>query len=378
MQAVTLLLVARMVDPANFGAFAGLLGAGATCAAILGIGASVRVLRLSAEPAAEAVASNLAWLRLGGSLATFALVAVSGWIASSVVEIAIAAAGMSAIDLLADYAQAYLAGRNRQRASNVVIVVQRTFPLAFVIVAYLSNVGYMVFAWLSLAQLGSLAICLFIITPILNRPVELFRTVSSTFGYWMANIVGSIRNLESTVVASAGELLAAGAFGVATRIMNPLLIPAAAIQTVEMPKLAASRGAEDLRVGRQRIMIAALVCGGGIIVISPLVATGLVWAVGTGYKDLFMIALGYSVAAGLATVVAGFGTFLIAAGKPQVVAIGVGVTNLLDLVLLAVLASTGRTEFLWIVPPLAHALQILLIWRGWRRVRKLGGGMDDG
>jgi O-antigen/teichoic acid export membrane protein len=250
----------------------------------------------------------------------------------------------------------------------VVIVVQRLAALAVVTTAWLMDADELVFALMLAVQgvLVVLSVCLLI--PVIRRPVHPLSMVPSTFGYWMASLAGNIRNLEATVVGAAGALHSAGTFGVATRVMNPLLIPAAAIQTVEMPRLAGVRDPETLRRVRRQVMLTATICAGLILIASPLVSIGLMWAVGPGYDGLFLVSLGYSIAAAIATIVSGFGTLALAEGAPGVVAWAVGISNAIDLIALYLISSTAFVGWLWLVPPLAHVLQLFLVWFGWRKV----------
>lgn len=354
-QALTLVLVARVVGPSQFGVFALTLSIGYIVSSVVGFGASTRVLRLSAESDQVGLAATLFAIRAVGSVLTFSatILIATRWGFSSAI---VAGAALAASDLMVEYTQAHMAGSGHLRLSSVLVVVQRGFVASVVLITYL--LSQFDFWWFALATL--LVLLLALVYPIrrLVRPTKVWATVRDSGGYWAASLVGNLRQGEPLVVGAVLGTAATGGYAVASRLTNPLLIFTSALQTVLVPELARSRGTLRFQATFSRLLRWSVVSGLIISLSAPLIAAGAVLLLGPAYAEARAIIIAMVIATGFSAVSQAFQCRFVALGRPGTSAAVIGASTILGLGLIWVVGANFGAAFLW-VPPLVT--QIILL-----------------
>ena len=339
MQAATLLLLARALGPSSFGVLAVFTSTGMLLTALACLGSSTRVLRLRAEPEAEAIEPALFWIQAAGSV----LVLV-GLLAAAVVTAspgpAVVGALLAFSDQQMEFRVSHLSGQVRQSAASLTIILQRGLALlavgaAFVAVAAVALVG----------------------APARSVPARaVLRFARSSLGYWLSALVINLRQLEPLVVSASGGVGTAGLYAIAVRVSNPLTIVVTSLQAIAVPEMARADGRAQFRRMFRLMLGVALLYGAVLVVGSPLVAEGFLRVVGPQYEGARTLVTVLVVCAGLSAVSQALQARLLAAGRPATSAWIIGGATAIGLVVLAVTSATGGVSYLWVAPLVTQLL----------------------
>ncbi|MFB9404789.1 lipopolysaccharide biosynthesis protein [Pseudarthrobacter polychromogenes] len=361
-QAAFLLLLAREIGPADFGVVAIVLSIGYMVMAVTSFGTSTRVLRLAAETEPTIIATKLLYLRLLGTLvtATTCLAVAYGY-----KDAAFIAVFMIASDQAADYAQAYLAGTNRQIFSSFVVIGQRIIPLGALWVSNAAGLASPQVVMMSFA--ATLAIS--IVIPFRERckglrEVGFLAELRASSGYWMSSIAPNISQLQVPALGMVLEAATVGLFAVAARLTNPFTIMVSALQTVLMPELSRRRGTASFHTLYRASVAASLVYGGLLAFSAWFLADIVISLLGSEYTSARMLIVGMIIASGLSSISQALQSKLLVEGRGGDVAWSIGVGSTVGLACLMIIAVSAGEASIWLAPILAQAvIAVGLAWR---------------
>lgn len=374
---VTLLLLARISPVHSYGEFM-VAGAVTTVAGIVfGFGAPARVLRVAAEqhpmqqsPRLKPVSLTRALylLHLGSNL-TLATVMLAA--AALLTLPATAAAGImwGAGDTLQTYAQNHFAGIGSHRFSSWLVATQRIVPCATV-VAYLVMGRPADYSLIAVAFTIPLLIAA--ATPLVSvagTQADFIGATRSAMGWWGLSLSNVLFQLQVPVVAALASTAGAGLYGVATKVVGPVLLLPASMATVVIPELARrlhTGRAWDLYHKFSRFCLAYM----GVALLGAWPAGIIVMRIaGPPYAAALPLVAGMVAAAGLSAYSQSFAAMLVAAGYPNQATACIAGGNGVALILLAVLAAWGPIESLAVVQLLAELLVLPGLMLAVRRVR---------
>lgn len=247
-QAAFLILLSRALGIKEFGTFStaySLLTLTAyslltLLAAALSFGVTAQALRAKADVSTSILKEKLTSLRFFGTIIlvciSVGVMAVSDW-SPALIGLA---ASLVLSDYWIDYAQAWLAGSDKQFASSSLILMQRIILILPVLVSFLLESSpdpsaELSSVLISLAAFIPISAAIIIVRAKLINPFT--GNVRQLLSYWLAGLVGNLKQLEQPSVAYATSSmgLAAG-YAMGVRITNPILIVPTAFQTVIMSK----------------------------------------------------------------------------------------------------------------------------------------------
>lgn len=352
-QALALLLVARSVGPADFGMFSVAVAVGMISNAFVGMGASLRLLRLAAEPRGVQLASDLLTIRVAGSLFGFCVCCATSALGVPLLA-AVAAGALTSADLLTDYVQAYFAGQRRQLASALVLLVQRLLPAIVVSVAFAMNdLSFAVFAAASVATgIVMVSVAVAHVKP----SFRVRETLRSSFGYWFASVSSSASQFQPIALNFVATSSVVGNFVVATRLVSPLTIVPSTIQTIMIPEIVRDQSRADVARASKTMMRIVLAYSLLLVVLAAPIASLALSALGDAYESARAFLIAMVVASAMSAVAQAYQARLISygrafeAGVPLVVGVGLG------LIAMTVLAVVVGESYLWVWPIFTHAI----------------------
>lgn len=361
LQAITLVFLARLAGPAIFGEFVVAYTVCLVANGLLGIGSSVRALRLSAEDEHEGLSVALFTVRAAASIVVLTMGLLIVGIAAGGLG---AAAGVivASADGLAEYAQSALAGRGRHSASSIATVAQRLLPLAGLAIGSLLQRGYFVGYCLGAA----LAVVIVLVTSGMPlRPVRPHLSIVRTSrGYWFASMAAQLSQLEPWVVSLIASPTFVGNYGIAGRLIRPLTIVSGAMQSVMVPELSRIHGKTEFGLATRRLLRPILAYAVILIILSPWSGGVAVMILGAEYRASRNLVVAMVIAAALSAVAQGHQAVLLARARPAESALVVAVASTIGLVSVVIVGVTAGDAWLWVPPLAAQACAASGMW--WR------------
>ncbi|GAA4773242.1 hypothetical protein GCM10023200_02070 [Actinomycetospora chlora] len=358
MQAATLLLLARALGPASFGTLAVLASTGMLLCSVAGLGASTRVLRVSAEDGADRLAPTLFWMQAIGLTLVLAGLLVTSLVLGDPAPAAVGAL-MAASDQQAEFTVSSLSGHGRQLAASVAITVQRGLPLIAVGAADLAGLPVLGPVGVALVVVAVLAV---VWAPRRWGGWRALRAAArSSVGYWFSGLVVNLRQLEPLTVSTLGGAGAAGLYAIAARVSNPLTIVVTSMQAIAVPEMARARDRDEFRRTFRLLFGLALLYAGVLAAASPLVASVFLWIVGPQYEPARTLVTVMVLCAALSAISQALAARLLAVGRPAVSAWIIGVATVVGLVVLAVTAGVDGGRDLWVAPLVTQSLILVAL-----------------
>lgn len=317
MQAVIIVLLARMLGPTDFGFFAVSIGIGAVLGSLLGFGSSAQALRLLATPDPQRLAATLLLLRVMTAAIIAGAIVAMGW--SGPRAIILLAAVYTATEVISDLCQSLMLGMQRTGLAYVALVVRRALPLTLLLAGLL-------FAWSPIVTLGigwglSAAIALLFCRSLVARPLPAWTAIRSGLHFWSSMALLNLQNLDVVLLQAVVGPALVGQYGAASRVVNPLNLFTATILSILTPKLAAATDPADrvatFRQGRM-ILIAYFAC---LLVAAPIAYHVGPWILGDAYAAAAPLFAAFTVAAGFSALSQIHVSLLYALDRAQTVAV---------------------------------------------------------
>lgn len=332
-QAGTLLLVARMLGPQAFGAFAGIAALAVILGTLASFGTSVVLLgEVSIDPARRANVLPYAipfTLLCGGTLlAAYLLIAVFTLADAKVpmqVLVAIGATEMLLQPLLALASSEHL-GLGRIARSQLLVILPLAFRLGAAVIVFLvvsSNplaaYGYGYFA----ASLVALAIAL-VTLPARWPAATHWRLPSGVelrhaAGYAALNITAtSPAELDKTLATKLLPLAASGLYAAGARVVGAAMLPIGAMMLSALPRLFREGQHQPARTTRLLRWVFAMAVGYSLVVAAALWLTApvFVWVFGSKYHGIEHVIHWLTLAVPGMAVRMTAGSVVMALGKP--------------------------------------------------------------
>ncbi|WP_062521725.1 lipopolysaccharide biosynthesis protein [Demequina silvatica] len=345
-QAAVLVLVARWMHVADYGALMSWAGALLVAATVADLGVSGYVL-------VQLPKGRLDTVRRALRLNT--VTSLLGGLVFAVVGVLIAPAGMVAA--FAVLAVAAFLEKNTETLTYVRIAQgDKVIPAVSILLRRLGNLAltpllYFVFGVpAALAYALGYAIACAVAQVHARRPVHRSIPAGELEGTWavlrhslriMVELAaGGARTLDTAVVGFVAGGAAAGAYAAGTRLANPFVIVAGTLSNVLMPHVSLADHAASRKIAR-RLALATVVLGAVVIPVAWLISPLLPWLLGSGYEEsqqVFAWALPAIFFVGMSTAFAGY---LQALGRSGFVAVAAGVNAPVLLGAVALGASLG-------------------------------------
>lgn len=266
-QALSMVLLARVSGPSGFGIFAAAYGVGLVLQTVLNFGFTPFLVRIRALGDQEPlIASTLEFSRRA-NLAVGALLALTAAVAAVFEPTLWFVVPLAAWVVLDNYVETLLSlpladGNTWQNA--VSLLLRRALALVFVGAAWLAGVDAVF--WYSVGLAFSSMIAVFVaiqLGPAITR-VRSRRSYRSIIGksshFWLNSVATQTRNFDVLLVGLVTSPAVSGIYGVTSRITTPLrliptsfaavLMPAAARSTTG--RIAGNSATRDVRMHRKR------------------------------------------------------------------------------------------------------------------------------
>jgi O-antigen/teichoic acid export membrane protein len=359
-QAIFLVILARVIGPSSFGSFGVFYSAVGVAWVLAGFGVSSRVLLLQAGDNSTEQNSRLAWLKLVSTAVVACIAALSVMVVEGDRLWAMAGAALAILDSLIDYLQAYYAAIGDQPRSILVFSSPRIVLLVAVIAVQSTASSILPAVMSSILVMTVVAVVM--IARMLRRLSGLIQEARSSLGFWASSALGNLRNLEPSVLAATADKIIGGQFALVSRVGNALLIVTASLQSVFVPRLAATlQDPQEFRAEFRKVERWCLSYGALLALVSPVAGRALELLLGSEYSGSGRIAFGIVLAAGFQAISNCYLISFYARGRAGVVAWIAGLSNGLEVVGLGAVALALGSGWVFLVPPIAQAMQAILM-----------------
>lgn len=354
-QAALLVLLARLFGPEDFGAYAMVWSGTYFIGAILGFGASTRILRISAEEYKDEVNGGLFIARLVGAMATLAFgLGLSNFVQAGVYGIlaVIWAVG----DQIVDFSIARQSGYGKHAAASMLVIAQRAIPLLSVATLVFVEVNQ--YFWMVVPSSIFVALLILKLSISLRRAWPRLSVMRDSKGYWSASLVSNLNQLEPLALRLVSSEAVVGAYSIAGRLGGPLTIFVSAMQSIFVPMLAASLKTPKFSRVYRVVYMSSVAYAVLLILLSPFIVEFVLNLLGEDYLDSRPILFSVVIAAGLASISQAYQSKFLAEGRPGLSSLVVAMGTVTGIIILMAVASTIGPGFLWI-PPIAAQILIL-------------------
>jgi O-antigen/teichoic acid export membrane protein len=361
LQAFCFIVLARDLGADGFGAVAVGISVGSVASILTGLGGGTRALRLRLEDDVMHIATAM----FGAQCLSAVLSAFVSWlVVSRLLDeqwwIGLAVGIIVASDALCSLEQAVLAGLGRQAASAGLLLFQRTAPFICLTIGSILSVPAIV----GYGAGATIAAIVAIIRPIRgwHRPISLRALIFTSRGYWLSNIVESLGLLDTVLVRFFAGAAAAGSYGIASRVMNPVHIITTSILSIVTPAAAMEQREHGRTTLLRKSTKIALICAAVVVVLSPLVADIAIRILGPDYAPARKMIIGFMIAAAVSGVSQTLVAHYVIEGRAGAVAASLAVGITLGLVAISAAAAIDWMTFLWVGPiVLQMAILTLLV-----------------
>jgi O-antigen/teichoic acid export membrane protein len=349
LQAFCFIVLARELGADGFGAVAVGISVGSVASILTGLGSGTRALRLRLEDEIMPVASAMFGAQcLSALISALASCFVVGALLHEEWWIGLAVGLTVASDTLCSLEQAMLAGLGRQAASAGLLLFQRAAPFICLMIASLLGTP----ALAGYAAGATIAAIAAVIRPIhaWRRPISFPALISTSRGYWLSSIVLSLGLLDTIVVRVFAGATAAGSYGIASRVMNPIYIITTSILSIVTPAAAMEQRADGRTTILRKSTRISLIFGFGVVVLSPLVADIAIRILGPDYVPAKMMIIGFMIAAAVSGVSQTLVARYVVEGRVGAVAASLAIGISFGLLATAIAAAADWRTFLWVCP----------------------------
>jgi O-antigen/teichoic acid export membrane protein len=350
LQAFCFIVLARQLGADGFGAVAVGISTGAVASILTGLGGGTRALRLGLEQGLKRVASAM----FVAQCVSACISGATSWVVVAGLlhrewSLGLAVGIMVASDTLCALEQAVLAGLQRQAASAGLLFFQRAAPFSGVVLANFMDTPAIV-GYAAGAVLAAIAA---VIRPIRewSRPISFRRLVSTSRGYWLKNIVECLGLLDTVLVRIFAGSTAAGLYGIAGRVMNPIHIVTTSILSIVTPAAAAlEQGSQAQATILRKCTKISVLCAVVFVMLSPVVAEIVIRILGPEYIPARKMVIGFMIAAAISGISQTIVARYVVEGRLGTVAASLGFGITLGLVATVVAAAGDWAAWLWLAP----------------------------
>lgn len=361
-QAVLLVVLARLLGPSDFGSFVVGLTAGALIGVATGMGSAMQALLLDRRLAHRSIGTTLLAMRVStGLLAALAAAAVCVALGLPLMP-ALVCGLWSWAEVVIELVQALLLGQGRVRAATWCILVRRIGP-GLALVGWVV-IGHSVWEWLIAGYAAALLATCVAARGLLARPGGLGPILRSSRHFWTSTVLSTLQTADVAVVGVFAQGSATvGHYAAAARATSPLNLLTGSLVSVLTPRWAqlkemSIRHASFLRARRGLFGLAAL-----LVVASPVAGWLAPLVLGEAYAGSSVFFVGVTVAAGVSAIVQGYSAFLFASEAPDRVARARVWSIPGGLVCVGVAAWFGSPLALAFAPVVSQCLQLMAMSR---------------
>lgn len=364
-QAAFLILLSRALGIKEFGTFSTAYSLLTLLAAALSFGVTAQALRAKADASTSILKEKLTSLRFFGTIIlvciSVGVMAVSDW-SPALIGLA---GSLVLSDYWIDYAQAWLAGSDKQFASSSLILMQRIILILPVLVSFLLESSpdpsaELSSVLISLAAFIPISAAIIIVRAKLINPFT--GNVRQLLSYWLAGLVGNLKQLEQPSVAYATSSmgLAAG-YAMGVRITNPILIVPTALQAVVLPKLLdPGLHTHDKHQLSRRAWLLILVYASLLAATSPLLSRILLLFLGEDYAPFGNLFIAFFLSAGIASLNSFAQTYAYLLNRPALITWSVLPTEVITLVTILCFANINPSALILIII-VGPSIQLLVL-----------------
>lgn len=359
-QAVTLILMARELGPADFGVFGQAQSIGIFGAAIFSFGLSTRSLRLAVDDDPERIVSGMFVLRFVTAATVSVLIAgVFYAMDPAAAGILLAVAVVLFADMMNDLMQGVLSGLERQKLASVLLIAHRLLPFSAVLFKPFPDMNI-------LAQFvfgcGLAAIAPIVYTVVFwAKPVSLRALTRGSSGFWLSTIAGPVSQFDTTIVRLTSSVTSVGYYAAAARVGAPLNLISSSLVNIVVPAMTREPDAAIRIQMFVRLRRLGIIFAGFIIVSSPMVAELVVRLLGEQYRPGWPVFCGMIIAAAFSGISQMYQAYFFAINLPRIAAVSIALGTVIGLAVL------GFGSALWGVAglaagPVAMQLAILVLF----------------
>jgi O-antigen/teichoic acid export membrane protein len=360
MQAGLLILLARLLGPAEFGSFVVALTVGAIAGVMTGLGSTMQALLLTASAEHRAIGTTLLGLRVATAVLAGAAAAAVCLALGLPVLAAMACATWSWAEVVTELIQSLLLGQRRDPRVMFSIMMRRLGPALGAVIAIV--LGQSIWPWLLLGLLVGIASSFAVAGVVLATPAPVRPIVKSSRHFWSSTVLSTMQTADVAVVGLFSPSAATvGNYAAAARATSPLNLLTGSLVSVLTPRWAQVgytrlRFESFLRARRALLLLAACLALG-----SPVAAWLAPVVLGSDYSGSSIFFAGVTVAAGVSAVVQGYSAFLFASDDAHAVSVGRLWSIPVGLVGVGIAAAIGSPLLLAAAPALSQVWQLVAL-----------------
>lgn len=355
LQASVFLLLARTLDPQDFGVVVLGQSIGSVAAGVVGLGLPNLALRVGRSepdiPLAPAIIALGALQSLASAVVAAVVVVVLG---TADVLLVLAASVPIAGDHFLNVNQALLAGIGRQASSaNLVVIYRLLVLLPMLVSAFI--IGRVVEAYAA-CQIAAFFVALVLGGRRWGMTAKVGLLLRMSMGYWANSMSSMLTSIDLTIVRLTMGTMTVGLYGAATRLVSPLSIAVGALLSVLVPTATLAETREEFdklfATAYRGVLLFALL----LVVLSYPLSNVAVWVLGDDYCSSRPIVASVVVGVAFSAVSQVIVAEHLAWGRPWLSAWSIAIGSVVGLVGLAGIGMFLGSEFAWIGPVLIQAL----------------------
>lgn len=367
LQAIWIGLFAREIGPFEFGFFGLVFALGTIAGGVFGFGFGSYALRLGTLSGTHNTISTMLAVRTS----TVLLIGASGLIVGGTIggvrtEVLVCALLAVCSEMIGELVQGILSGQRRHARAAWVLVLQRSLPLAGLM---LGSIYGQVESGLAIGLATGTVVPMLAMYSYLSRPAHIARTIGDARHFWSASVVANISQLEIPLVGAVSGGVIAGYYTSANRVSNPVNIVTSALLNVLVPEMTSTetpgrrfalfKRARNLAVGLALLLSVA----------SYPIAVAAVWFLGPDYSQALPFLIAFVVAAAISGVSRIYQALLFAENRAKAVTWSIVAGSAAGLGAIVLAGSLVGPGAVWIGPVVAQVAILLAFVVSIRRPR---------
>lgn len=314
MQAFTLILLARGIGPAAFGAFSTSIALGVILGSLLGLGSSAQSMRLLATSAPDRIATTLILLRFGTAIIVSTIIFLVGhWGPQDIIILAII---YTASELFAELCTSIMLGMQRAVLAHGAILVRRTLPMLALLLGM--HFGLPPTRSLSVGWSASGILLLMMCVPFVARPMPILVVVRDGIHFWSSTAMAKLQKLDVVLLQTVVGSSFVGQYSAAARITGPLSLLVATTLSVITPKLATAKDRTHLASIFNEAHLALCVYMGLLVTAAPVAFWLGPLLLGPDYQESAPLFAAFTIASGIDAAAQSYIALLYAVDKARI------------------------------------------------------------